>query len=549
MDELQFNESLDALLANEAAMDASSNNHNNPYHHEQQQHQQQNNHNNMMMNDCSSSSSGVAQSYTFPTAEGLQQEQHQQQHHQQGMYPSYATTTTFNHNNLGYDHQHQHQRHHHQQQQLDHFPTNSAAVATAAGTIDAHNHHHVTQQHHSGAASVSSRGSFNSFGSSNYPPSSTGNQKVAAATTTGGGGGRARRRGSNASSTTSSTTKQRLSGSKRSRGSGGGGDRSTMTVSEDEDDKDKRRQDRNMREQQRSHQITSQIDHLREVLASANVPFKPDKYSTLVSVVDYIKELQERSSMLDAEHKKLIDTIARTDNIVKESHLPPSASANAAAAGGSSSSGVDSSSLSASGSSSDIYNEDELVFVRNVDYKSIFFRCGMPLAVASIDGRFLDCNVEFETATGYKREELLPSVEPLVIVTGAASEDPSSLSAGSGMDELGNPSTQPLQQGGTDASTDTASPDDIASSTSGSAMKSNTGQSKNLSLFNLLCRDCMEHVFLALSKILKHPDDKDEESAKEPPTDHWTGIVRLNRNPENEVRSLYFNSIEPCMLV
>jgi PAS domain-containing protein len=544
MDELQFNESLDALLANEAEadaalVDATGNNNSisigsiHPSYH--QQNNDNSNNNNMMTMMMMMNSS----SYTFPSPEGLQQQQQQQQ--QQGMYPSYATATFNQNNDVGYGQQQQQQQQ--QQQHLEQFPTSSvAAAATAAGTFVA------PHSHFSGAASVSSRGSFNSHGSSNYAPSGTSNKKAAAAT-----GRASRRRGSNASSTTSSTT-ERLSGSKRSRG-GDGGDRSTTAVSEDEDDKDKRRQDRNLREQQRSHQITAQIDVLREVLASSNVASKPDKYSTLVSVVDYIKQLQERSSMLDGEHKKLIDTITRTDDIVKGSHLPPSACADSGGGGGGGgSSGVDSSSLSASGSSSDVYNEDELLFVRNVDYKSIFFRCGMPLAVASVDGRFLDCNVEFETVTGYKREELLPSVEPSVVVTtGDASEVSSSLSVGSSMDELGNlltvddsnsnrnESTQ-QPQGKTGSRTDTASPDGIASSTI-RTKKSNTSQSRNLSLFNILSRDCMEHVFLALSKVLKHPDDKDKESEMEPPADYWTGIVRLNRNPDNEVCSLCFHTM------
>ena len=97
-------------------------------------------------------------------------------------------------------------------------------------------------------------------------------------------------------------------------------------VSEDEDERTKRRHERNLREQQRSQKITLQIDNLRDVLASANVPFKPDKYSTLVSVAEYIQQLQERASILDVEQKKLVDTISRTNELVNEQYMPASTS-------------------------------------------------------------------------------------------------------------------------------------------------------------------------------------------------------------------------------
>merc|ERR1719157_133056 len=66
-------------------------------------------------------------------------------------------------------------------------------------------------------------------------------------------------------------------------------------ISEDETDdlKRRRKQERNMREQQRSHRITEQIVDLRKVLCdTADVTFaKTDKYSILCKAVDYIQTL------------------------------------------------------------------------------------------------------------------------------------------------------------------------------------------------------------------------------------------------------------------
>jgi hypothetical protein len=77
-------------------------------------------------------------------------------------------------------------------------------------------------------------------------------------------------------------------------------------VSEDE----RIRHDRNSREQQRSQQITTQIEELRRLLQSANVDVeKADKYSTLVTVGEYIKQLHDDAAELEAEHGRLVDTI------------------------------------------------------------------------------------------------------------------------------------------------------------------------------------------------------------------------------------------------
>jgi len=74
------------------------------------------------------------------------------------------------------------------------------------------------------------------------------------------------------------------------------------------DEPESRQSDRNHREQERSHKITERITELRSVLSEAGVNFKPDRYSRLVSVANYVKALQVRSVCLDEEHKKLEKT-------------------------------------------------------------------------------------------------------------------------------------------------------------------------------------------------------------------------------------------------
>ena len=264
---------------------------------------------------------------------------------------------------------------------------------------------------------------------------------------------------------------------------------SVSAVSEDEGDRERRRHDRNVREQQRSHKITEQIAELREVLASADQQFKPDKYSTLTKVVEYIKQLQERSKMLDVEHKKLIDTISETNEIVNQQYVPAYTSGTESAMNNDIlADGVSSSSTSG-------LDEESMAYVHGLDYKIAFQGCGIPMALTSIDGRFLDCNNTFLEMTKYSREELLPL----------------------DTDKDGNKKTAVR-----------FSPDQDDNS------------KKNLSLFNLLSRDGMEGVFHAMSEMLKQPGSIGTTAAK--PTDDsrladfWSGPVKLCRQNNLPVR-------------
>jgi PAS domain-containing protein len=262
-----------------------------------------------------------------------------------------------------------------------------------------------------------------------------------------------------------------------------------VEVSEDEEDNKggTRRAGRNFREQQRSQKITHQIDELRDLLATANIPFKADKYSTLVTVSDFIKTLQEKSAMLDAEHKNLIETISKTNEIVNNQHVPASST------GGHSPGGMEINADSPDQALSSGESE-ELALVRNIDYQSIFSSCGVPLAVASIDGRFMDCNTEFEKFTGYFREELLPHHNAGVVGPDNAISSSSAL---------------PVEEA------------------SVARNKHSTASRKNLSLFNLLNKEDMEGVFVAMSVMLKVD--------QAPGKDFWTGIVRLGRSPDTNV--------------
>ena len=158
---------------------------------------------------------------------------------------------------------------------------------------------------------------------------------------------------------------------------------------------ERRRYERNLREQQRSYRISQQIKELRDVLSESNVPFKPNKYSILLSVVEYIKQLQGRAIMLDAEHQKLITTIRKTKELVNSGTNPSSADETEAT------------NTTGNTSASDSASDSEMLFVQGLDYRSLFEQCPAALGIAALDGRILECNSEFQLLLGFPQEELL----------------------------------------------------------------------------------------------------------------------------------------------
>lgn len=150
---------------------------------------------------------------------------------------------------------------------------------------------------------------------------------------------------------------------------------------------ERRRYERNLREQQRSYRISQQIKELRDVLTESNIPFKPNKFSILVSIAEYIKQLQSRAIMLDSEHQKLLDTINSATEI---------------AASGQTFDDYGKDTSSASGAE----NDQDLMMVTGIDYKGVFEQNPVGFGVATLDGRLLDCNNAFEELFDCKPEQM-----------------------------------------------------------------------------------------------------------------------------------------------
>lgn len=262
------------------------------------------------------------------------------------------------------------------------------------------------------------------------------------------------------------------------------GHTSTFPISEDESDFRKRKSDRNAREQQRAQQVTDQIAHLRDLIVRSGVALdKVDKFSTLIAVEQYIRNLQTKSLELKAEHDNLLATLQQTSELVNSQYVSSTSPMPVSSGGEESFQAQDS-----SDQDTDDHSEGDTTtpLMKEVNYKWIFDCCPFATGVASIDGRFLDCNKEFEVMTGYTRSELLP-LEHRSNCEGEESCETSKTQASK-----------------------SRTPEDTT-------LPSTPKKSRNMSIFNILHRECIERLFCAMSTVLQkcnNPDSEEENCNK-----------------------------------
>jgi Helix-loop-helix DNA-binding domain len=249
-------------------------------------------------------------------------------------------------------------------------------------------------------------------------------------------------------------------------------------ISEDESDFRKRKSDRNAREQQRAQQVTDQIAHLRDLILGSGVALdKIDKFSTLIAVEKYIRSLQTKSLELKAEHDSLLLTLQQTTEHVNSRYVSSSSQAVATV-----SSGGEESRRGEAHDQTDDDDEDsdgggiDAPLMKEINYKWIFDFCSFASSVTSIDGRFLDCNKEFEVLSGFTRAELLR------------------------LDHISSNNKSDVKTNGTDAAEPPTEPPKA---------------SRNMSIFNILQREHIERLFCAMSKVLQKSSNNDSDDDEE----------------------------------
>jgi PAS domain S-box-containing protein len=154
-------------------------------------------------------------------------------------------------------------------------------------------------------------------------------------------------------------------------------------ATDEKDSAKKSRNERNQREQVRAQRLNQRIKDLRSVLNEANVTYKQNKYSILVNVVGYIKQLQSRSQEAEIEHKRLFRTIRQAIDTTKNDGF-----------------------VHHTDSDIDVGNDTPMLRAKGLDYRLVFEQCKFPLAVTAIDGRFLFFNSQFKDILGLNTDQI-----------------------------------------------------------------------------------------------------------------------------------------------
>jgi len=140
----------------------------------------------------------------------------------------------------------------------------------------------------------------------------------------------------------------------------------------------KSREELNEIEKKRTKRINDQIHALRSLLEVSMVQSKSDKYSVLKSTYDYILELNQRVYELEAQ----IESQSRLKSIQNDGHVNT----------------TEGDSVEVDGNTSPI--------PETFDFKKVFKNSAVPLALAHLNGTFIDTNHMFSDLAGFSMDEL-----------------------------------------------------------------------------------------------------------------------------------------------
>jgi len=170
-----------------------------------------------------------------------------------------------------------------------------------------------------------------------------------------------------------------------------------------------RREERNLREKERSLKITQQIHELRNLLSMGGVIVPKGTKSTILSEVgNYIRLLQQQQYRSEMDKAQLVQEVQRIGNgaigdkaayairhaaaqngVSSMANLPegqtPTADPQPSAAG-------------ISGALADT--------LRDQEYRCVFDSCSVGMAIATMGGSFIDCNLAFTELSSYTKPEL-----------------------------------------------------------------------------------------------------------------------------------------------
>eukprot|EP00986_Skeletonema_menzelii_P019822 scaffold29295_cov160-Skeletonema_menzelii.AAC.1 len=162
-----------------------------------------------------------------------------------------------------------------------------------------------------------------------------------------------------------------------------------------------RREERNMREKERSLKITQQIHELRNLLSSGGVIVpKGTKSTILAEAANYIRLLQQQHNRSELEKQQLVQEVQRIGGGAIGQQASVAIRHVAAQNGIDSVLGLGPVPNSVASAQS---MQDSL---GDRDFRIVFNSCSVGMAIATMGGSFIDCNSAFTQLSSYTKQEL-----------------------------------------------------------------------------------------------------------------------------------------------
>jgi len=169
-----------------------------------------------------------------------------------------------------------------------------------------------------------------------------------------------------------------------------------------------RREERNLREKERSLKITQQIHELRNLLSMGGVIVpKGTKSTILTEVANYIRLLQQHQYRSEMDKAQLVQEVQRIGNgaigdkaayAIRHAAAQNVVSSVANLPEGQVPSAEPQQSAGNPGELSDTLGDRE--------YRCVFNSCSVGMAIATMGGSFIDCNLAFTELSSYTKAEL-----------------------------------------------------------------------------------------------------------------------------------------------
>mmetsp|Transcript_4073 Transcript_4073/g.9041 ORF Transcript_4073/g.9041 Transcript_4073/m.9041 type:complete len:404 (-) Transcript_4073:336-1547(-) len=163
-----------------------------------------------------------------------------------------------------------------------------------------------------------------------------------------------------------------------------------------------RREERNLREKERSLKITQQIHELRNLLSMGGVIVpKGTKSTILTEAANYIRLLQQQQYRSEMDKAQLVQEVQRIGNGAIGEKAAYAIRHAAAQNGVSSMANLPEGPASSSDPQSELSDT-----LGDREYRCVFDSCSVGMAIATMGGSFIDCNLAFTELSSYTKQEL-----------------------------------------------------------------------------------------------------------------------------------------------